>query len=113
MIAHDNLRAVRDHNLRLRYAPCHQLLNLFDNKRDVQGYAISEYIDTFRMAHSAWKSVKREFAVFIYDRMTGVCSALISDYYIGTVRECVNDLSFSLVTPVGSNYSLYHDYLLL
>jgi hypothetical protein len=57
--------------------------------------------------------MERKLPILIDNRMARIRPALITDNNIRPVRKRVNDLTLSFVSPVRSNYSLYHVIFLL
>ena len=112
MVAHHDLRSVRDQDLRLGHSSGDQFLDLLHHQRDIKGNTIAQNIDTLRMAYSAGQCMQSELTIFIDDGMACISAALITDYDICAVRKRIYDLAFSFISPVCTDNCLYHNYLL-
>ena len=60
------------------------------------------------MKNTRRKCVQGEFAVFVYDRVSRIRSALEADDDIRSVGHCIRDLSLAFISPVCAYNSFYH-----
>ena len=65
------------------------------------------------MEYAARKGMQGELAVFVDNRMSRVCPALKAYDDIRFLSQCIRNLALALIAPVGSDYCLYHNVLLL
>ena len=80
-------------------------LYLFDQIFGVERDSVAEHVHNSRSEYSRRKKMKREFAVFVYDGVTGVSAALISDDDIIAAGQQIYHSAFALVAPVYTHDS--------
>ena len=111
MIGHYDLRSVGNYNVRLRNSSVTQLFHFLDKILNAERNSVSDHVGDILMKNSRRKLMKREFSIIIDNSMTGVCSALKTNYYVAVVREDVGDFSLALVAPVRAYYCFNHKIL--
>ena len=67
-------------------------------------HARTHHIHGLVAENSGRQKVQNELSLFVYDRVSRVVSALITDYYIIFFTEKVNHTALSFITPVCSDY---------
>ena len=108
MIRHHDLRALGDENLRLRHALGDHLIQLAQERLDVQRHARADDVDHIRAAHAAGQQMQRKATVIVDDRVSRVRAALETDDNVGLGGEHIGDLALALVAPVCADDSAYH-----
>ena len=112
-VAHHDLGTVRYQQLRRGYAGAHQFVHFLQDQGNIQCDAVSDYIRDILMEYAARKGMQGELAVFVDNRMSRVCPALKAYDDIRFLSQCIRNLALALIAPVGSDYCLYHNVLLL
>ena len=108
MIRHQHLRPIGNQQVWSGNTPIGNFLNLLEQVRNVEGYSISQNTGGMIVKDPGRQHMKRELPVIVYNRVTGVASALKADNNIRLLRKHVRDFSFSFVAPVGADYCFYH-----
>ena len=72
----------------------------------VNDHAVAHHIDHFRSQDARRQQVQNEFAQGIDHGVAGVVAAGGTDNDIRTGCHNVNDFSFSLVAPLGTDYNI-------
>ena len=113
VIGHQDLGAVRYHQLRRGNASFFKPLQLFEQLRDVERHSVSQNAGDMTIEYSGREKMESELSVFVLYRVSGVASSLEADDYVRLSGEHVGDLSFSFVAPVGAYYCFDHCLILL
>ena len=74
----------------------------------IDNHTVTHDVDGFVAKYSRRKKVKYELALFVYYRVSGVVSALITRDNIVPVRKKVNHSSLAFVAPVDTDYCSKH-----
>ena len=109
MIGHDDVRAVRDPDVVTGKPALLEHADLLQQHERIDDHARADHALRLLMQHSGRQQMEDEFLSVHDDRMACVVAALETDDRIGVLAEDVDDLSFSLVTPLGADYySTWH-----
>lgn len=108
MIGHYHLCSVGNHQMRCRYAPLYQLVDLVKYFWNIQCNTVADDVGNMAVEHARRQCVKRKFAVIVDNRMSGICTALKTDDNIRFLRKHICNLAFSFIAPVCTYYCFNH-----
>jgi hypothetical protein len=104
VIRENNVRAIADDQV---FADGNFLfletVELVDEVDGVDDDTVSDDAGLVLAKNAGWDEVQDVLLLTDDDRVAGVIPALATDNDVGFVREEVDDLSFSFVTPLGAN----------
>ena len=109
MIRHNDLRAVRNQDLRID-SHILQRVQFVIKRGDIQCNAVPDDIYDMLIAYAGRKKVKCKTPLLINNGMSRVGAPLKANDQIRIRRIHVGDLSFSLVSPVCSYDSSNHSF---
>ena len=109
MVRHEHLRSLRNKNVRLFHAALCNLVNLIEQRRNIECNAVSYHINNIAVKRAGRQQMKRKFSVIVHNRVTCVRAALKTDNYIRVLCEHIGDFTLALVAPVGSYNCSYHN----
>ena len=109
MIRHNYLTALRHHKLRRRNSLFDYAVIFAQQLVDIESHAVSDAVYHAFVENSGRKRVKGKFTVFVFNGVTGVGTALKAYDNIRAACQHIRDFTFSLVAPVGSYNSFYHN----
>ena len=110
MIRHNYLRPVRNKDFRHRDAALNYAVDFLQKFFNVKSHAITDDIYGVIVKHARRQCMQCKTSVIIDDCMSRICSALKANNDVGLCCKHIRDFAFSLVAPVGADYSLYHVY---
>ena len=69
----------------------------------VDNHAVAHYGDNFRAEYSGGKQIKDKFAEVVYNRVSGVVAALITNDNVLIFGEKIDHSALTFIAPVYAN----------
>ena len=105
MEGENHVRAIADLELLRDFDPGgFEILDFGDQRRRVDHQSVADDRLLPGAQDSAGNQLQNEGFVADSDRMAGVMAALIAHHHLEPVRKKIDDLPFSFVSPLGSQY---------
>ncbi len=105
MVRQDHLSAIGDKKLLVDVHPqLAQLADFFKKGHRVEHHAVADHGMAVRPQNPAWDQLQDELLAVNDDCMAGVVAAGITGHDRKSVGKNVDDLSLSLVAPLGTQY---------
>ena len=86
--------------IRLRRSPPIERVQLLEERGGVQHHAIAEEADGFRIEDAGGNQPEDELGISHDHGVAGIGPALVAHHQVGLLGEHVDQLAFSLVTPL-------------
>ncbi len=105
MVGQDHLGAIGDKKLLIDVDPqIAQLADLFKKRQWIQHHAVADDGTAVRTQNPARDQLQNEFLPSDDDGMPGVVTARIARHHRKPIGKNVDDLSLSLIAPLGAQY---------
>ena len=104
MVGQNHLRAVRDEKISVDPHAClAQRTHFLQKGHGVQNHAVADHAAARRPQHSARHQLQDELLAVDDDRVAGIVAASVTGYDGKALRQDVDNLSFTLVAPLGAD----------
>lgn len=106
MVGHDKMGIFTNHQAFRgdRQPLAAQFIHLRKQDTGINNHPIADHTHLVLVEDAGWDNMKNIFLPFNNEGMSGIISALEPNNIICMISQQINNLSFSFVTPLGSNH---------
>lgn len=79
--------------------------DLFNQGHRIYDHTIADHTIGIPVKNSGWDEVENDFFVIEFEGMTGVGSTLKTNHKVRFRTEKIDDLTFTFIAPLGTNYN--------